>query len=190
MAAVPPSAPMSTPSRSASVSAGRSSASQWVKRPPGASGSSTTIDRLFVAAGAALQVSGGDLSAPSQVASTGMAAPAPKEELVTVSDAREAPCGGEGCPAPDLQPPGRTVRAAAAQRPPAPGSARARRTRSVAGRARGIAGLRSVGLVDDRLRSIAKVEAIELRLVERRRTEGVPADAPRGGDAEEALHRA
>src|SRR5580658_2062107 len=47
-----------------------------------------------------------------------------------------------------------------------------------------------IWLVDDCLTSVAEVEAIEARLVERRRAERVPGDAPRRRRREERPHRA
>jgi hypothetical protein len=61
------------------------------------------IAKLFVPEGGALHASSGDLSAPSQVQSTGIAPFDEKAWLVTVSDAAGTPRGEAGCED-DLQP--------------------------------------------------------------------------------------
>src|SRR6516162_9699462 len=52
-----------------------SKAAQWRNVPEGASGSSTTSTRLLVPSGIPDQVSGGDISAPSQVYCAGISPP-------------------------------------------------------------------------------------------------------------------
>src|SRR5262252_4073635 len=57
--------------------------SQWVNKPPGASGSSTIKTRLFAPEGTPAICKGGLVSDPSHVNFDGMLAPSWKAELVT-----------------------------------------------------------------------------------------------------------
>jgi hypothetical protein len=51
---------------------------QWVKTPPGASGSVIIMANDFVPDGAPLQLRGGEMSWPEQVYFTGISSPSPK----------------------------------------------------------------------------------------------------------------
>src|SRR2546429_7507349 len=65
-------------SGSSAVAAGRLYSTQWTHVPAGASGSSAISAKLTVPAGAPLQASGGETSAPSHVYLAGTAAPSAK----------------------------------------------------------------------------------------------------------------
>src|SRR5207237_3104414 len=70
-------------SGSSAVAAGRLYSTQWTHVPAGASGSSAISAKLTVPAGAPLQASGGETSAPSHVYLTGTADPSVKAVLVS-----------------------------------------------------------------------------------------------------------
>src|SRR3972149_10565884 len=76
---------LGTSSASARVSDGRPQRTQCTHVPPGASGSSQMRAMLFVPAGAADQLNGGDTSGPSPGYFFGIVAPAPKAELLISS---------------------------------------------------------------------------------------------------------
>jgi hypothetical protein len=66
---------------------------QWTQVPSGASGSSKLRAKLAVVCGGSLQESGGEMSSPSHVYSSGIASPGAKAALVSSS---VAPVVGEG----------------------------------------------------------------------------------------------
>ena len=78
-----PSSGATSPSARPPVSGGMPQASQWMNRPPGASGSSRISPRERLPVGGAVHDSGGERSSPSQVWRRGIAPPTAKALLVS-----------------------------------------------------------------------------------------------------------